>query len=214
MNIEFIYTLKYTAIASEGIAAILSLILFHKYNKTPLKYIPIILWYSFSNELIGIFLLNSYNVILYNIYNIVFFLYFFYLFQHILQHKRTKLWAIYSGIIFLVAIITNLFYHNFLLESQLISYLIGAILLIICIVLFYIEIINSSKILYIKTNLFFWISTGLLLFYIGYIPIKLVRSFYELKDNLFLSLSLVQYLLIIIMNSCFIIGFLWMKKKL
>ena len=59
----------------------------------------------------------------------------------------------------------------------------------------------------------FWISTGLLLFYVGYLPIKLTRKVFATAIDNYLILALVHVLLVIFMNIFFIIGLIWKRKN-
>jgi hypothetical protein len=67
--------------------------------------------------------------------------------------------------------------------------------------------------LVIKNDLLFWVSVGLFLFYIGYIPIKIIRTWFYKPDSFFEILLVIQSSLIIIMYLFFLTGFLWMKKR-
>jgi hypothetical protein len=109
----------------------------------------------------------------------------------------------------------NPFLQDFVIEPQLYTYVVGAVILIGCIILYFIEILGSTGILYIREDLLFWISVGLLLFYVGYIPIKLTRYFFAIENvDVYMNLRRVHLLLILIMYGCFITGFLWMKRRL
>ncbi len=215
MSIEaFDIFLGNTVLIIEIIAAGVALISFSNYKHTPLKYFPILLVYTVVNEFIGgIGIFKTNNVVIYNIYNIIFFLFFLWVFWHFIANKRFKKWILGAVIIFMLTCIINPIFQNFIRESQLFTYLIGACTLLFCIILYYIEILSTSQVLIINQELLFWISVGLLLFYVGYIPIKLTRVFFEFHNNMYINLRIVHRLLIIILNGCFITGFLWMKKK-
>lgn len=206
--------LKDAVILIEAVVALTALLFYSRYKNTPLKYFPLILWYTLLNEFIGgsgIFAYN--NVLIYNIYNIIYFLFFFYIFGYFVSNVKYKSWIGIGMIVYLVTSIINPFFQNFITESQLLSYVVGACLLLFCIILYYIEILSTSQVLIINRELLFWISVGLLLFYVGYIPIKLTRVFFEFNNTMYLSLRIVHRLLIVLMNISFVIGFLWMKRK-
>ena len=211
-----------------AITFLISLWRYPKYYDTSLKFLPAILLYTFLNELLGEIVIDSknynlsfqsmysdYNIVIYNIYNVVFFLYFYYIFRCYIKKKEyRKSIAIGSGI-FLVISLVNPFLQDFVIDPQLYTYVVGAVILIGCIILYFIEILGSSKILYIKEDLLFWISIGLLLFYVGYIPIKLTRYFFAIEDvDVYMNLRRVHLILILMMHGCFITGFLWMKRRL
>lgn len=217
MSIDFLDTvLRYLVLVMQVIVAFIAVVRYPAYKNTPLKYVFIILIYTAVNEIIGGFKLysNYNNVLIYNIYNIVYFLFFYNAFWHSVTKKKYKTWIIISIGVFIFASVINPFFQNFITESQLLAYVVGACALLFCIILYYIEILATSKVLLIRRDLLFWISVGLLLFYVGYIPIKLTRVFFEYQDNVYLALRIVHRILILILNGCFIIGFLWMKKKL
>jgi hypothetical protein len=155
----------------------------------------------------------GFNALFYNVYNIVFFLYLYYIFFQYIRTVQYRNWIIAGAILFVIASFLNALFDSFIHYPQLLAYSIGACLLIVDIILYYIEILSTNKVLNIRQNLLFWISVGLLLFYVGYLPIKLTRTFFSSQENVFSTLQFVHWLLIIIMNSCFTIGFLWTKKK-
>ena len=211
-----------------GITFLISLWRYPKYYDSPLKFLPVLLLYTFLNELLGEIVKDSpeynlgyqnmysyYNIVIYNIYNIVFFLYFYYIFRcHIMKRGHRKSITI-GSCIFVIICLVNPFLQNFVIDPQLYSYISGSVMLIYCIILYFIEILGSSKILYIKEDLLFWISIGLLLFYVGYIPIKLTRYFFAVENvDIYMNLRRVHLILIIIMYGCFINGFIWMKRRL
>jgi len=205
----------YVLLSFEGIAAITAILFYGKYKHTVLKYFAWILVYTILNDICALYVYKLYgnNVVLYNIYSFIYFLYLYYVFWDFVESKVYKRWIVYCICIFLLASLINAFTANFIFEDQLIAYIIGACLVIFCIILYYIEILSDSRVLHIKEDLLFWVSIGLLLFYVGYIPIMISREFFSNNSDLFVTLFNVQRILIIIMNSCFIIGFLWTKKK-
>ncbi|MCG2461826.1 hypothetical protein K8352_13790 [Flavobacteriaceae bacterium F89] len=211
-----------------GATFLISLWKYSKYYDTSLKFLPVLLLYTFLNELLGEIVADStiyslsfqdmysnYNIVIYNIYNVVFFLYFYYIFWSYLEKKIHRKSIAIGSVVFMVTSLVNPFLQNLVIEPQLYSYVVGAVLLICCIILYFIEILGSSKILYVKEDLLFWISIGLLLFYVGYIPIKLTRYFFAIENvDVYMNLRRVHLILIVIMYGCFITGFLWMKRRL
>ncbi|WP_165605831.1 hypothetical protein [Flavivirga aquatica] len=76
---------------------------------------------------------------------------------------------------------------------------------------YFTEILNTNKVLYVDKNLLFWISIGLLLYHIGKIPTRIMRNYYEEIPN-FENIFIAESILSIIMNICFIIGFICSEK--
>jgi len=208
-------TFQYIVFAFYGIAALTAILFYSKYKHTVLKYFVWILIYTFVNEVSAKYVYYWWdkNAIMYNVYNTICFLYFFYVFWNFIKSKAYKKWIVYSVILFSIVTLINVFIIDVFERSLMYSYITGACLIIFCIILYYIEILSDSRVLHIKEDLLFWISIGLLLFYVGYIPIRISRGFFTTDMDVFLTLFNVQRALIIVMYSCFIIGFVWTKKK-
>ncbi len=210
-----------------AVTLLVALIKYPKYYSTPLKYFPILLMYTFLTELLGYFtkhyevfhisIFSSFirhNVIIYNIYNLVFFSYFFYVYWSYIDHKKYKKYIIFAAIFYLLVSLINPFFQSFKLESQVYSYLAGAFAILICIILFFMEHRNSSKKLDYRFTGIKWISIGLLIFYLGYAPIKASRFYnYTYQLNEYVHIRRIHLSLIVLMYICFIIGFLRMKRK-
>ncbi|TQO37650.1 hypothetical protein GQ41_2272 [Arenibacter algicola] len=210
-----------------AVTLLVALIKYPKYYTTPLKYFPILLMYTFLTELLGYFtkhyevfhisIFSSFirhNVIIYNIYNLVFFSYFFYVYWSYIDHKKYKKYIIFATIFYLLVSLINPFFQSFKLESQVYSYLAGAFAILICIILFFMEHRNSSKKLDYRFTGIKWISIGLLIFYLGYAPIKASRFYnYTYQLNEYVHIRRIHLSLIVLMYICFIIGFLRMKRK-
>ena len=97
-------------------------------------------------------------------------------------------------------------------EYQRLPYIAAAIFLIVTIFLFFMELLHSEKVLNAKRNLLFWISVGLLIYYVGNLPFRILRNYYIHLANATV-LFLVNFVLTVIMNTCFIIGFIWSDRK-
>ncbi len=214
-NSQLHIILQYSVTAFEGLAALFAFIFYKKYSHTYLRFFPWLLLYTFLNEVFGEYIYSVFetNVVLYNLYNIIFFMYFYFIFYKNEKRKQYKTWIIVGFGVFIVASIVNLLYKSFMQEPQLLAYILGACVLLFCIILYFLDILYTPQILHVRSDLLFWVSTGLLLFYVGYIPIKVARYFFEDGNNRFMTLIVVHRLLVIIMNTCFIIGFLWTRKK-
>jgi len=199
-----------------AIIFIISLIKFPLYKSTSLKFLPLIFLLTLVAESMGMLINKVYgppNSIVYNIYYFFYFTLFFYLFMKMIDVKKYKNYIKIGIIIFWFFYLRDLFFTDVLNESYTKSYIAGAGVLIYCIILYYISILQSSKILVVRNDLLFWISVGLFLFYIGYLPIKIIRTWFYKPDSFFEILMIIQFSLITIMYLFFLTGFLWMKKK-
>lgn len=198
------------------IVFIIAIFKFPLYKNTPLKYLPIILFFTIVTEYLGYFTKYNYlivNQVLYNIYYLIHFSFFYYVFMEMIDDVRFKK-HIKIGIgIFWLIFLSDIVFTSIYEETFARTYIAGAGILVFCIILYYISILQSSLVLVVKNDLLFWVSVGLFLFYIGYIPIKIIKTWYFKLDNFFDFLLLIQYSLITIMYLFFLTGFLWMKKR-
>lgn len=219
--------LEYAFIPAYGITLLLALYRFPRYFDTPLKYFPIIVCYTLITELLGFFIRKfdeydlfynelyvTYNVPIYNGYNIIFYLYFFYVFESYLEagpRKRLRLAGI--GLFLLTALINPLI-QNFFSSPQFYVYTIGAVLLITYVITYLRQQGNLREQLLVKNDLLAWLGLGLLVFYIGYLPIKVMRHLYVMQ-GIFTEPPIVRrivWVLILFMYGSFCIGLLRMRK--
>ncbi len=228
MNLSFNILLNQPHTILYGVTLFVSIIKYPRYYNSSLKYLPIILLYTFLNELLGIIIYKypdyslfvsklypQYNFIIYNIYNIVFYLYLYYIYWSNLDNKKQKQKIFYGAIFFLTISILNPFFENFMLKTQFFSYITGALVLLMTIVFYLQKIYKLKKLLTYKYYLLLWISIGLSVFYCGYIPIKMNR-FYNIIYGIqeYIHLRKIHMTLAILMYFCFIIGFIKINKKI
>ncbi len=204
----------------ELLSAIVGTLMLYKYKHTYLKYFLMLLWYTVLNEFLGEFVadyqktndLPINNLIIFNIYNTINFVVLLLLYKHYIQSKAFKKWIVGFIITYLISLIVFGFYENYLVISQSAAYIVGASFLVITIAYYFIEIFNSDKILSIQKSLLFWISIGLLLFHIGSIPFAVVRNYYAFIPDL-RYMFYAKFILIAILYSLYIIGFIWSDKE-
>lgn len=229
MTLDFLdVLLENTFVPIYGVALVVALIYYPKYYNTPLKYLPILFVYTFLNELLGVLIYrydlfslfvndiySYYTWVIYNIYNIVFYLYFYYVFWCFIENENHKKFIGFGGIFFIVVSLINPFFQNFLIESQVFAYVVGGLALLLCTLLYFLQLCGVPKTFYVSRDILFWLSIGLSIFYVGYLPIKIVRYFNAAHGfNEFVHLRKIHLSLILIMYVCFIIGFLRMRRIL
>lgn len=151
------------------------------------------------------------NYFIYNIYSIV--IYFLYIQLTSILIKTVvfrKVLNYFSIMLILFFIADNLWNRNFFTEIQMNTYFLGAIFLIISVAGFLYEIINTDKIVIFYKLRSFWVSMGLLLFYVPLIPVIVCFKSELLNVDIRFILTLT---LNFIMHFCFIISFLCTKKN-
>jgi hypothetical protein len=198
----------------EFITAAVATVFFRKYAGSFLKYFLIMLWVVVIMETIiwvlkrnGIILQNNF---LYNVFTSLQYAFYFLLYYNTLRTATYKKWILGFLISFVFAVVINFVWIQPLTITAAfhsITFSLGAILLIITIGLFLIEILNTEKVLYFTKYLMFWISMGLLIFYAGIIPFIISLNLLPAMmsgDNL----TIVFFALNSLMYSCFTIGFI------
>ncbi|RAV98467.1 hypothetical protein DQQ10_23365 [Pseudochryseolinea flava] len=199
----------------ELVTAIAGIIFYRKYSNSNLKYFVYMLWFIVLVEF-AIGTLKQYtearlqNNYIYNVLTSLQYAYYFFLYYSIITIPRYRQWVLTFLVMFVVAVVVNfLWIQKLSVTAAFASYTftLGAILLMMTIALFLVEILNTEKILYFKNYLMFWISIGLFVFYTGIIPF--VLSINLLPD--FLSndaLAIMFFTLNLVMYSCFTLGFI------
>ena len=208
--------LEYIFLTLYLVVFVISLIRFSLYKDTPLKFFPIILLFTIITEFLGGYIRDftgQTNIVVFNIYYLFYFSLFHYVFLKVIEVESFKKYIKIGMLIFWGFYIRDLFVVDIINSSFIASYIAGAGILIFCITLYYISILQSSLVLVIKNDLLFWVSVGLFLFYIGYLPIKIMRTLFFETSKFFPNLIVIQFSLIIIMYLFFLTGFLWMKKR-
>ncbi|AKA34320.1 hypothetical protein VC82_654 [Flagellimonas lutaonensis] len=207
-----------------GVALVISMATYRKYFDTALRYFPIIIAYTFFNELLGYFIryketfaffsdsnLQFANDIIYNIYYVVFFCFFYFLYWKIVNKPKLKKWISWSAYFVLLAYIVNSFIYNPLTFNLFYAHSIGSWVLVFCILLYFGNLPNW-KWDRDKYNLMIWVSIGLCVFYSFYPPLLLIGF---LKTEIWQQYHLrtVLRILIVIMYFLFCIGFVISRRR-
>ncbi|MFT7072719.1 MAG: hypothetical protein ACJA1Z_000014 [Patiriisocius sp.] len=198
-----------------AVASLIALWKYKYYKDTALKYFIVFLFFALFIEWMGLYIGKKYgsNALLYNIYYLFYFFYIIYLFKEAVHFSKFKKYISICLCFFFVVYIYSMFTIDFTKKITTWSYVTGGLFSIIAIVFYYLDLLKSDRVITIKSNTLFWISLGFLLFFVGYIPIKIIKNgIYNLQ--LIQSYNLLHRTLIIIMNLCFIVGFLIAKPKL
>ena len=221
------HLLEYAFMAMYAITLVIALWKYPKYYGSPLKYFPVLVMYTFLSELLGylvrsydqisLFLNNlfqNYSWVIFNIYNLVFFYFFSYVFWCYLKKRWQRVYLFSGMFLLLLASLLNAYQDNFMLESQVYAYVTGGLFLLGSIVIYFIEEYREKGSWFDGRELLSWLSLGMFIFYSGYMPIKVYRHFqliYPLNEPLFIRR--LHLTLIVLMYACFVIGFLRMRNK-
>ena len=151
------------------------------------------------------------NYFIYNTYTVIFFLCCF---RFYFQLTKSDLWkkVIYTFSAILIPLFLIVTYYNgtFFSDVQVQTFYFGCIVTTILAVRYLLSILRSEEIYDFYRSRSFWISCGLLVFCIPFIPI-IVSYKYMLFD--YKTLEILKSLLIIFMHICFIISFQWTLRR-
>ncbi len=182
-------------------------------DSLPLKMFLFFLVYSFFTELTGMilaFYLKVSTAFIYNSWNIVSYLFYTYFFLSKIENKTKGLYIKGFAILFVALFLINaLFFQNYLNYIFKNNIILGKILMIVVIMIYFTELLKSDLILNIKKSLFFWVSIGVFIYSIGFIPVFVVAEYISYQG----AFRYITIGLNIAMSLCFVTGFLISKKQ-
>lgn len=172
-----------------------------------------ILQYNFDNE-IFIWIKNSvfcYNSWLYNLFNLATILLFGVFYNKLIKSKIDK--NIIKLIIILYVIFSVLYFvfsGGFFIKSIPYDFLLSTFVVFVFVMLYYKQLLNSEKILFFYKSPYFYISSGLLLWFLCVTPLFIFDAyFYEINQSFIEFRSLYLLIANIFLYVCFTFGFLY-----
>lgn len=198
-----------------------------KYFDTPLKFLPILFLYTFLNELLGNLIISDENIalifsaptdnnVIYNLYTIISYLYYYYIFWSFSKDDTFRKNILYGALVFLISCVINVFFQGFIaFGSQTLAYVVGGCVLLYCTICYLWHFYSIPEKFALKQNIIYWLSLGLSVFYMIYLPIKILRyyhSIHRLSEGYYVRS--VHLSLILIAYTIYIIGFIKMKRPL
>lgn len=202
------------------IALVLSIYRYKFYYDTILRYFPILIGYALIGEVLGLLIRDFdefqiiygeeyiyYNTVIFNVFDIIFFLYFYYIFRKIITTKRNKSIIAIGAMAFIGISIINPFFQDFLKLPQNYAIIIGSIVLLFAALSYILESNRKQW----TTNIFFWLSIGIVGFYSLY-PIIMYIVIHDFDLYQKYNLSQLHYLTITFMYTSFSIGFIKMRS--
>ncbi len=203
-----------------AVTLFISLATYRKYYDTALKYFPIIIAYTFFNEILG-FLVRNYddisffknlkysnvNEIIYNIYAVVFFAFFYHVYWRLIKNTTYKNWVAIGSAITLFAYAISAIFQNPIDTNLFYAIAIGSWTLVFCVILYYYDKLLQHQNLVQKHNLMFWVSLSLLIFY-SIFPFLFLIGYTDYETWVAYDLRSLLRALIVVMYSILIIGFL------
>ena len=214
-NIDLVYRILF---ATEIIAFLVGVFYMRSLKRSKFILFVFYLGIIISSELLYDLLLKN-NIKFQNLH-IYFVIPLEFLFFHWLYYQfsttREKRRIIVCGVIYIIAFFIERVFLNdpqkYSFSSF--SYTIGNVVLLFVIFQYFIRLINSERILYFYHERLFWISCGLLLFYLGTSPYFGLNNYlYNSYPNIFWKYVYVMYFLNCSMYLLFAASFIWGKDK-
>ncbi len=185
-----------------------------KYFRTPMRALFYLLLFFVLSDTLG-WVLRSLDFTtnwLYNISILVQIPVYLNIYRKLISKEKTKQTFLNFIIGFIIFGVVSLFLFGFHNRFNTFNFFLGGILLTVGIIIFFSHVLKTDKIVNITSYLWFWMSLGLFVFYVGSMP---VFTAVNIKfDTNFDSVEILIYILNYIMYSLFITGFLCSRKKL
>lgn len=109
----------------------------------------------------------------------------------------------------IISIIDILFFISFTESNMDNNIIVGSILITITVMIYLVELLQDDAVLYLNRSMYFWISIGVLLFNIGFIPVFAIANYIKYSG----VFNIITLLLNVLMVGCFITGFIVSKKE-
>lgn len=167
-------------------------------------------WYlSAHNE-------NELNLALYNYCVIpIEYTFFFLLFNRSFKQTKLKRLPIVCIGVYISSWIIDIMYFKWESIFNSFSCTIGNLLLLILILGFFIQLVTTNAILTFRNNMLFWVSLGLLLYYLGAFPYYGLRNVLARDfQGVYITYTYIVYVLDILMYLMFTISFIWGKPNI
>ncbi|MDC8006069.1 hypothetical protein POV27_18600 [Aureisphaera galaxeae] len=204
--------LAYITNVLQLIAAIVATFHYKKYAFSHEKYFVFFLWFTVLVDAVGALLADVFGIVnawVYNSFIIISFLFYFNWYYNILKRPNFKKVVMPFTIIFVIVALISLFTESWK-EYHTYTFFTGAVFLLVLTIFHFYQLLNSNEVLIVKYKLSFWISTALLLFYMGMVPLIFLIEYTGIE---YLSYFIILISLNLILYGCYIIGFLWTKKE-
>lgn len=137
------------------------------------------------------------------------FIYYYYLIVNDTDIRKKIAWIslIYIGL----CLLSFLFYSGISSGFNTINYMTGSVFMTIVIIMFFQKILNTEFVLSLRKFLWFWVSIGLIIFYVPVIPVMVSETLN--LEGFRGSINIIKLCLSITMYSVFLAGLMSTKKE-
>lgn len=205
----------------ELIATVAGFYYIRKWKSSHWRWLPYFLLFTFITELVGKYFyfnlpIRQYNYIVFRYVNIpVTFLFYFWLVYHSFSGKNLRRAVPLVAVLYILEWLVEEFYlRGKFSKNSIISYSTAVCCLLIFIISWFVKLVQSRQLLYFKRNLYFWIFSGILIYYIITLPIRaLGGSLYERYPDIYMVGWYISFIFNCIMYILFTAGIKWADPK-
>lgn len=205
-----VVVIKIILYLTQVIALIVAIKHWNVYRSSSQNYFMHFMYYVVFHETLSIILryvLGYKTEMLNNIYTIISFLFFYWWFYKILKAKKIILWMAF---LFLISITISIINEHFLEKLWKTPLITGTFSILILVSLLFSEMLKNNEIINYFKSQRFWFATGLLIFYIGFLPVLFFQNVINTKSAHY---GLIMTFLNVMLYGSFIIGFLCQPKQ-
>ena len=209
---------------TEAVACVTGFLAWRRIKNSYWRWFPFYLAFIVLSEFIGTYTskhhMEHLNKLFFNYLEIpTEFLFFFWLFYQSFKEASYKRLPVICAGIYIFSWLFDLFVLRVYFSGQRfwfdsLSSTMGNLLLLILILRYFIQLVTTNEILSFRSDMLFWVSTGLLLFYLGTFPFfGLYNVFARGDQDLFLTYKYVMFVLNSLMYLSFTFSFIWGRSK-
>ncbi len=205
-------SIKYIALLS----AIIATLGYRKYSMGKAKYFLFAIWFialtEFSYKIVYYQILKEQHKVFFiaNLHFLIIGSFYLLWFRFLIKDRKKRQAILFMFLTLMLFFIINSMFIEPFLEIQNYTFGVAAIFVILTILLFFIEILNTEKILQFERSVYFWFSLGILIFWAPFIPLWFTNEYFGFLGPTYVISIFVLNLL---MHLFFIIGILWSKRK-
>jgi hypothetical protein len=214
-SLTFPRLLSYLAILVAVLAGIIALIRFRQLPRK-LHYLAVLAIFELPLELLGLGLLltKRSNLFLMPIYTIGELGLLALLYQRTLESSAFSRWVPWAVGSFTTYTILDSFFGPGLHWFRPWQQILQSLLILTMVVLYFLKLLNELRVNHLAREPMFWVSTGLLIYFLGYLQIALFSNYllqhYSVQFNR--NVWAVHTLLSIVLHSCYCLA-LWMRPQ-
>ncbi len=209
--------LRFYTVFLHLLSGIIGITFWYKLPNNRAKVFLFSIWFSVLIEITGKYFTQwtggLLNYWVFNVYIFVLFSIYIVILKSLLKRVTYQYIASFFLASFIVVSILNwLFLQNGMQNILTYSYAVGVIFITILSSFYLFELFSTNLILNYSKSIFFWFVLGILIFHVPFLPFMLSLEWFLIEYSS-TTYGLILFFLNLLMNTSFIIGFIWSEKK-